>query len=552
MSLQPQPLGAVPEETARVARAAFPRGNLYIRMRDEFGPIFTDPAFATLFAARGRPAEAPWRLALVTLMPYAEGLSDRQAAQAVRSRIDWKYALGLELTDPGFDSTVLSEFRTRLMAGQAEGQLLEALLERGRERRWLRARGRQRTDSTHVLGAIRALNRVACVAEAMRQALHRLAVVAPEWLQAHSRAEWLERYGRRAEADRWPTSEPQRQASVHAVGLDGYALLDAIDAEGAPAWLRDVPAVKALRYIWMQQYYRGLEGVRWRTATEGIPPSTRMISSPHDLEARYAKQYTTSWIGDKVHLTESCEANKPRLITHVETTAGPIADGTVTPVIHEALRAKQLLPRLHIVDTGYLAAELLVTTPRDYGVELLGPTRPDDHWQARASQGFDVSRVVIDWAQRQAVCPMRQRSSSWSPVLDGRRNAVIKIKFPQRACQACPSRLEWTRATRRTITVRPHAPSLSLQAARGREQTHSYRAEYAKRAGIEGTLSQAVRACGVRRARYIGMVKTHLQHVLTAAAINFIRIGRWLAGERPAQTRLPPFVALMKHTIAVA
>jgi transposase len=552
MSLHPQPLGPVPEETARVARAAFPRGNLYMQMREDLGTIFTDVAFAPLFATRGRPAEAPWRLALVTIMQYAEGLSDRQAAQAVRSRIDWKYALGLELTDPGFDSTVLSEVRTRLLAGRAECLLLEALLEQGRERRWLRARGRQRTDSTHVLGAIRALNRVACVAETMRHVLNSLAVMAPEWLQAHSRPAWVARYGRRAEDDRWPKSEPQRQAYAHTVGLDGHALLDAIDAEDAPAWLRDVPAVKTLRRIWVQQYYRNHEGVRWRTATEGIPPSTRMISSPHDLDARYAKKYTTSWIGYKVHFTESCEADELHLITHVETTAGPIADGTVTPVIHEALQAKQLLPRLHIVDTGYLDAELLVTTPRDYKVELLGPTRPDYRWQARASQGFDASNFAIDWGQRQANCPMGQRSSSWTAVLDSRHNAVIKIKFSQRDCQACVSRPSCTRATRRTITVRPHEQHLSLQAARRREQTKAYQAEDAKRAGIEGTPSQAVRACGVRRARYIGMVKTHLQHVLTAAAINFIRIGSWLAGERPAQTRLSPFVALMKHAPSAA
>jgi transposase len=552
MSLQPQPLGSVPEETARVARAAFPRGNLYMRMRDEFGPIFTDTAFAPLFAARGRPAEAPWRLALVTLMQYAEGLSDRQAAQAVRSRIDWKYALGLELTDPGFDSTVLSEFRTRLIAGQAECQLLEALLEQCRERQGLRARGRQRTDSTHVLGAIRALNRVAWVGETMRQALHRLAVVAPAWLQAHSRAEWLARYGRRAEDDRLPKTEPQRQAYVHTVGLDGYALLEAIAAEGAPAWLRDVPAVKALRPIWVQQSYRSPEGIRWRTATEGSPPSARMISSPHDLEARYAKKYTTSWIGYKAHFTESCEADAPQLITHVETTAGPGADGAVTTAIHAALQAKQLLPRLHVVDTGDLEAELLVTTPRAYGVELLGPTRPDYHGQARAGQGFDVSHFVIDWGHQQAVCPTGQRSSSWSPVLDGRHNAVIKSTFPQRAGQACPSHCACTRATRRTITVRPHAPYRSLPEARKREQTAAYQAADATRAGIEGPISQAVRAGGVRRARDGGAVNTQLQHVLTAAAIDFLRIGHWLAGDRTAHPRLSPFVALMKHATSAA
>jgi transposase len=552
MSLRSQPIGPVPEETARVARAAFPHGNLYMRMRDELGTIFTDAAFAPLFVARGRPAEAPWCLALVTILQYAEGLSDRQAADVVRSRIDWKYALGLELTDPGFDSTVMSEFRTRLLAGQAECQLLTALLEHCRDRQLLKSRGRQGTDSTYVLGVIRALNRVACVVEAVRHTLNRLVVAAPEWLQAHSQPAWLTRYGRRAEDERWPKSEAQRQAYAITVGLDGYALLEAIDAEDGPAWLRGVPAVKALRSIWMQQYYRRHEGVRWRTAAEGIPPSTRMISSPHDLDARYAKKYTTSWIGYKVHLTESCETDALHLITHVETTAGPIADGAVTTAIHEALRVKQLLPQRHIVDTGYLDAELLLTAQRAYGVELLGPTRPDYRWQARAGQGFDASSFVIDWGRRRGTCPLGRQSSSWTPVIDGRNNAVIKIKFAQHDCQSCPNRLACTRATRRTISVRPHAQYLSLQAARQREQTAAYQAEYAKRAGIEGTISYSVRACGLRRTCYTGVVKTHLQHVLTAAAINFIRLGRWLAGDRPTQTRIAPFVALMKRTTPAA
>ncbi len=136
---------------------------------------------------------------------------------------------------------MLSAFRTRVLAGQAACPGLEALLAQCRERQWLRARGRQRTDSPHVLGAIRALNRVACVGETRRHALKRLAVVAPEWLQAHRRAAWLTRDGRRAEDAPWPKTARQRQAYVRTVGLDGYALLDAIDAEDAPAWWRDVP-----------------------------------------------------------------------------------------------------------------------------------------------------------------------------------------------------------------------------------------------------------------------------------------------------------------------
>ena len=159
MSLHTHPVPASPEETARVAHAAFPRANVYLRMRDAFGAIFADHEFAALFPTRGQPAEAPWRLALVTILQYVEDLSDRRAADAVRSRIDWKYALSLELTDPGFDSTVLSEFRTRLVAGAAEQRLLDALLAQCRERQWLKARGRQRPDSTHVLAHVRAGNR---------------------------------------------------------------------------------------------------------------------------------------------------------------------------------------------------------------------------------------------------------------------------------------------------------------------------------------------------------------------------------------------------------
>jgi transposase len=155
-----------------------------MRMRDALGAIYDDPLFAPFFPSRGRPAASPWRLALATVMQFAEGLSDRQAADAVRSRIDWQYALSLELTDPGFDHTVLSEFRARLVAGQAERLLLEALLTRVDERGLLKARGRQRTDSTHGLATIRTLNRLELVGETVRHALNSLAVVAPDWLRA--------------------------------------------------------------------------------------------------------------------------------------------------------------------------------------------------------------------------------------------------------------------------------------------------------------------------------------------------------------------------------
>jgi transposase len=141
MSLKPHPADLIPEETARVARADFPQGNLYLRIRDELGELYNDEQFTILFPRRGQPAESPGRLALALVMQLIEGLSDRQAANAVRGRIDWKYALALELTDTGFDYSMLSEFRARLLQGGQEARLFEALLTLFQEKGWLKARG---------------------------------------------------------------------------------------------------------------------------------------------------------------------------------------------------------------------------------------------------------------------------------------------------------------------------------------------------------------------------------------------------------------------------
>jgi transposase len=545
MSLRPHALTPVPDETARVAHAAFPQGNPYLLLRDELGTIFTDADFAMLYPIRGQPAEAPWRLALVTVLQFVENLSDRQAADAVRGRIDWKYALGLELTDSGFDSTVLSEFRTRLLAGSAEQRVLDAVLDRCRERGWLKVRGRQRTDSTHVLARVRAINRLACVGETLRAALNTLAVVAPEWLRAHSQAEWVERYGRRLDDSRLPTGEAERRAHAQQIGADGYAVLSAVYAPHTPVWLREVPAVETLRRVWVQQFYQEVDHIRWRTEAEGIPPSSVFISSPYDDEARYAKKRATSWVGYKVHLTETCEDDAPHLISHVATTPAPIADGDVTPQIHHDLRDQDLLPGKHLADTGYVDAELLVRSRQEYGVDLIGPTRADYKWQAKAAAGFAASAFVIDWKGQQATCPEGRTSSSWTPAVDRGHNEVITIKFARKDCQACPSRAHCTRGKRRTITVRPQNQYLALQAARSRETSEEFQKEYAKRAGIEGTISQGVRTCGLRRTRYVGEAKTHLQHVATAAAVNVLRISSWLMDKPREQTRTPAFVKLI-------
>src|SRR3989441_5135901 len=271
MSLHPHPLEPVPEETARVARAAFPKGHPSLTLRDALGTIFQDEDFAALFPIGGQPGLPPWRLALVTIMQFRETLADRQAAEAVRARIDWKYLLSLELTDPGFDFSVLSEFRDRLLAGSAEALLLDKLLERCRVLGLLKARGPQRTDSTHVLAAIRVLNRLELVAETLRATLNALATVAPDWLQGLTPLAWYERYSRRIEESRLPKDTAEREAYAQMVGADGFHFLDLLETPEAPVGLRELPHLEALRRTWQRHYER----TACEPASPGAPPERR-------------------------------------------------------------------------------------------------------------------------------------------------------------------------------------------------------------------------------------------------------------------------------------
>jgi transposase len=277
------------------------------------------------------------------------------------------------------------------------------------------------------------------------------------------------------------------------------------------------------------------------------------INSPFDDEVRFSIKRHTSWIGYKVHLTETCDDQLPRIITEVKTTLAPIADGQMTTPIHEALQAKDLLPVDHLVDTGYLDAELLVASQETYGVSLVGPTRVDTGWQARQTEaGFAAEAFKVDWERQQATCPAGKTNQYWQPGLDTRGNASIHIRFNKADCGICPLHIQCTRSQppRRTITVRPQPQQLALQAAREREKTEAFKKQYAHRAGIEGTISLGVRSFDLRRTRYIGLAKTHLQHILIACGMNLMRLARWLNGEIPAQPRPSAFTRLYQASLA--
>jgi transposase len=551
MSLQPRPWPQPADEIATAVRVMYAgrRAPLPVVIRDELGELFADDAFAETFADRGTPGWSPGRLALVTALQMAENLTDRQAAEAVRDKISWKYALGLGLADTGFDFSVLSEFRKRMADHGLETRALDLLVAALVDKGLIKTRGAQRTDSTHVLAAVRDLNRLELAGESVRAALEALAAAAPDWLgQALDTPGWAARYGTRVDSWRLPTAKTKRDALATAYGTDGFALLRAVYAPGCPRWLADLPAVQTLRRVLVQNYVvvtdrRGREVITMRDAdTHGLPPGRRRITSPYDLDARVGGKRDLVWTGYKLHISETCDAESgisgadvpltaPNLITNVATTDASVPDVAMTEPIHAELARRGVLPAEHYVDSGYPSADLLVDSQARYGISLVTPMLADTSPQARAGDGFDRTAFTVDWDTRQVTCPRGQHSDSWSPAAQ-RGTDVIVVKFAGHVCQPCPAKAQCTTAARggRQLTLRPRPVQEALDAARAHQTTKAWQAKYARRAGAESTIGQSVKVTDTRHARYRGLPKTGLEHAFKAVALNLIRLDAWFNG----------------------
>lgn len=545
MSLNVQDRYVIPEETARIARASFPKGNIYMKLRDELGELYSDEFFADLFPTRGQPGQPPGFLALVTVMQFMEQLSDRQAAEAVRARIDWKYVLGLKLDDPGFDFSVLSEFRSRLIAGSAEEGLLNRLLEVAKERGWLKARGVQRTDSTHILASIRHVNRLELVGETMRASLNELSQLASDWLNDWIPAEWVERYGRRFDRIRLPKKEKEQKELAEIIGEDGYQLLWMAYAKEAPIEVRYAPTVEVLRQIWVQQYCQK-DGQGYLRDAENLPPNSILIQSPYDVEARYTTKRNTGWNGYKTHMTETCDESRPHLIVHVATTQATTPDSNLPNSIHQSLDSKGLLPGEHLMDMGYISTNTLVDSQHKHQIKVIGPIKSDTTWQARMAQGYDISGFQIDWEEQQVRCPQGKVSKDWFPSHKKSGYEIIHVRFSHNDCKNCDCRSLCTKAKEgpRSLKLQPKVQHTTLEQARINQSTEEFKKRYAKRAGIEGTISQGTRRFRLRRSRYIGLAKTHLQLILSAVAINLTRLADWVDEKPRAVTRKSPLATL--------
>jgi transposase len=433
---------------------------LAVTMRDRLGRWMGDDLFAAAFSARGCPGLPPALLAMVTALQYSENLRDRQAAEAVRTRLDWKYALGLPLDDPGFDHSVLSEFRGRIAEHRLEEAALDALLAKLEADGLVKARGKQRTDSTHVIAAVRALHTIELAGESVRAALEALATACPDWLAARlCTSDWTRRYGARVGSWRLPAGKAERDALLIQYARDGYALVAACYEESAPSLARELPAVQVLRTVLVQNFRldrdgQGREVIRRREPglESGVPPAHIKICSPYDTDARWgAKKDDLLWLGYKLHVTETCEdppgcgcppdpaAARPRrcghdirpnLITCVVTTDATVHDSEMTIPVCEALHRKDLAPGRACLDSGYASPAHMLTAARDYGITLVTPLLADTSWQARQKTGYDRSGFTIDYDARTVTCPQGQARPPPAPARTAGNGKTITSAAP--------------------------------------------------------------------------------------------------------------------------
>lgn len=506
----------IPEDTATLGRKLLKANSRYRVIGDHLPEIVCDEDFADIYAPTGRNAVSPALLSMVTIFQFLEDVPDREAAEMVVIRVDWKYALHLPLDYAGFHPTDLCNFRKRLVENEQEALVFDSMLKKVKALGFLKKKGKQRTDSTHVLAVVQKLSRLELVTETMRVALRAIQRAHEGWYQQVIPATFAEVYAETRQDYR--LSDTERQAALRQTGADGFWLLDLIDRDGPPD-IQTLAEVETLRMVWEQQYER-VEGQVTERKTM-IVSCKELIVSPHETEARSAKKRDKSWIGSKVHVTETISDDpeeEPNFITDVTTDLAPAGDTEALGTIRQSLRQRELLPHQQITDGGYISGKEIAES-RAEDVELIGPARPDP-----SPEGFQLANFQADPEQRQATCPAGDQPERWSEhtTPDGQR--TIKAHFGSQ-CTGCPffGQGKCTQSAKgRTLSFSEYYPELA--ARRLEEKNEAFWETMKLRPGIEGTLSEMVRQHGLRRSRYRGLVKTHLQNLFKAAAVNLKRL----------------------------
>jgi transposase len=515
MSLVVREVGEIPAAVKAWGEARLAAENVYRVIGEHLADLVRDEQFAGLYEPTGRHAVSPAVLALVTLFQHLEQIPDREAATMVVSRLDWKYALHLPLEDAGFDYSDLCHFRQRLLAHAEERLVFEAVLTRIQALGWLKKRGKQRTDALAVLGAVRELSELELVSETLRLAVRELEAGDPAWLEQTVNASFREQYAH-TRGD-YQLSATERVRQLRQVGADGFWLLDRLAP--AEARLRELAAVRLLEEVWAQHFTRTAGQIQVRPHAV---PCTELIVTPHDPGVRAGQKRGKRWRGEKVHVTETAEPGGPNFLTDVTTSNASSGDSEALPEIRAQLAARDLLPAEQFVDSGYVSGRQLAQS-QAAGIELVGPPRADT-----SPHEFKLADFRIDHVACLAVCPHGKVSIKWSPRTDRDGSQAVNIQFAAATCAVCPLRSRCTTsASGRSLHLNEHHPL--LVARRAEAQTEAFRLRMHARPAIEATLSELVRRHGLRRHRYRGAAKRHLENLLKAAACNLKRLARALA-----------------------
>ena len=529
MCLKSQPPRPMPPEMAVWGAKHLAADDPYKLIGDTLYEQYYDEDFADLYPNEGQPGLSPVLLAFVTVFQSLENLPDRKAARMVAMRDDWKYALHLPFDTDGFDASVLCEFRKRLLTYDAEARVFDAVLTQMKALGLLKARGTQRTDSLSLLSRARHLGRLELVIETMRCALRALLDADADWLRAVIPVEWAERYRHHCRDERH--SDTERATLSGLIGDDGQRLLTLLDAADAPPDLKELPSIGVLRSVW-QEHFELRDGT-WQFRTPGSYKGSERIQTPYDPEARWSAKRGNGWVGYKLQVTETDDAELPHLLTDIAVTSSLEDDRTALTAIAERQQARDVQPSQRYVDSGYVSGPTLIAADQRQE-QLLGPAREASSPQARLTNGLTHKDFQIDLEHRTATCPQGHAGTAKDFVGKGDSgDRGTTFTFQKQHCRVCllKERCVTGKQQQRFLVVRETYPR--LQQARAEQHTAAFKAAYRQhRPGVEGCLSTLVRGQGIRICRYIGRAKNHLRALFVGVAVNLARAAAWLAGKR--------------------
>ncbi len=506
----------VPADTAAIGQTLLRVNDIYRQIGDRFDELMpSEDIFGPMYSHKGMPAVSPLLLALVTILQAMERLPDRVAARHVVTRLDWKYALHLPLGYLGFHFTDLHVFRERLMEHGQERLMFNEVLAKLKAMGLIKARGKVRTDATHIVALVHRLSQLELVRESIRVVLDAVSGVARTWVSETVPAAFSETYGERQNDYRLSDSQIAKQ--LLEAGRDGFWLVARID-QSAPAAARTLPQVQVLRRVLAQQFPQGPES----GPSKERPAGRAVIETPHDHEARSSKKRQKAWVGYKAHITETCDDKLPSLIVDVEVTDATEADNDQLPKIQERLAERSMQPAEQLVDQAYMSGPNLARSA-EQGIDLVGRLQQD----LGAPEGYRQADFEIDEEKQEAICPAGHRSVVWSekPIGDGEW-CEIKIRFARKSCEECRAFGVCTSSMQgRSLTLNPYRDL--LEACRARAKSEEFKQEFRLRSQVEGSVSELVRGYGARYARYRGRTKSQLQACFAATAANLRRTIRW-------------------------